>query len=176
MAICPSIRAMSQVASVGEIEIREADFENAADAGAIVAVLDSYASDPAGGGEPLSSEVRDRLVPALRDHPSTLVLLAWSDCEPQGLAICFYGFSTFQARPLLNVHDLAVVPGCRGRGIGRKLLTEAQRRARARGCCKLTLEVQDDNLTALGLYKSFGFGDVVYGDSGPTRFLSKPLT
>ena len=166
---------MSRGAEVGQIEIREADFANAADAAGIVAVLDSYASDPLGGGQPLSSGVRERLVPALQDHPNTLVLLAWSDDEPVGLAVCFYGLSTFQARPLLNVHDLAVIPGCRGRGIGRKLLSGAETRARERGCCKLTLEVQDDNLTALELYESFGFGDVVYGESGPTRFLSKPL-
>lgn len=160
---------------MSSIEIREADFADVTDSAAIVAVLDSYASDPVGGGEPLSGEVRERLVPALRDQPNTLVLLAWSDGEPVGLAVSFYGFSTFQARPLLNVHDLAVVPGYRGRGIGRGLLTEAETRARERGCCKLTLEVQDDNLTAFRLYESFGFGDVVYGDSGPTRFLSKPL-
>ncbi|MDH3508445.1 MAG: GNAT family N-acetyltransferase [Gammaproteobacteria bacterium] len=160
---------------MGEIEIREADFANAADAAGIVAVLDSYASDPLGGGQPLSSGVRERLVPTLQTHPNTLVLLAWSDDEPVGLAVCFYGLSTFQARPLLNVHDLAVIPGCRGRGIGRKLLSGAETRARERGCCKLTLEVQDDNLAALGLYERFGFGDVVYGESGPTRFLSKPL-
>lgn len=166
---------MSLAADVGAIEIREADFAEATDAAAIVAVLDSYASDPVGGGEPLSVEVRERLVPALSEQRDALVLLAWSSDEPVGLAVCFFGFSTFQARPLLNVHDLAVVPDHRGRGIGRQLLTDAQRRAQERGCCKLTLEVQDDNLTALGLYKSFGFGDVVYGESGPTRFLSKPL-
>jgi len=166
---------MNRAADVGAIEIREADFAEAADAAAIVTLLDSYASDPVGGGEPLSVEVRRRLVPALSEQPDTLVLLAWSADEPVGLAVCFYGFSTFQARPLLNVHDLAVIPGHRGRGIGRQLLTDAERRALERGCCKLTLEVQDDNLTAVGLYESFGFGDVVYGESGPTRFLSKPL-
>lgn len=167
---------MSLAADVSEIEIREADFADAADAAAMVTVLDSYASDPVGGGEPLSAAVRDRLVPALSQQSSALVLLAWNDVEPVGVAVCFFGFSTFQARPLLNVHDLAVIPGHRGRGIGRKLLTAAEQRARERGCCKLTLEVQEDNLTALGLYESFGFGDVVYGESGPTRFLSKPLS
>ncbi|NIW23228.1 MAG: GNAT family N-acetyltransferase [Gammaproteobacteria bacterium] len=166
---------MSRAVEVSEIDIREADFSSTEDAAAIVTVLDSYASDPVGGGEPLSADVRDRLVAALSGQSNALVLLALSDVEPVGLAVCFYGFSTFQARPLLNVHDLAVIPGYRGRGIGRKLLTDAETRARARGCCKLTLEVQDDNLTALGLYESFGFGDVVYGESGPTRFLSKPL-
>ncbi len=166
---------MSRDDSLRSLEIREADFSAAADAAGIVAVLDSYAADPAGGGEPLTREVRERLVPALREQAHTLVLLAWDGNDPVGLAVCFYGLSTFQARPLLNIHDLAVIPGLRGRGIGRALLEQAEARARERGCCKLTLEVQEDNLRARGLYERFGFGDVVYGGSGPTRFLSKPL-
>jgi ribosomal protein S18 acetylase RimI-like enzyme len=89
--------------------------------------------------------------------------------------VAFIGFSTFHARPLLNIHDLAVVPGRRGKGVGRALLTAAEAHAGELGCCKLTLEVQDDNTPARQLYERFGFRNVVYGDSGPTRFLSKPV-
>jgi ribosomal protein S18 acetylase RimI-like enzyme len=128
-----------------------------------------------GGGQPLRSEVRERLIPALREQPNSLVLLAFADERPVGIAVCFFGLSTFQARPLLNIHDLAVIPEHRGKGIGRALLTEAEKHALDRGCCKLTLEVQEDNLTARTLYDRFGFADFVVGDSGPTRFLSKPL-
>lgn len=158
------------------VEIREADLADAADAKGVVDVLDSYASDPVGGGRPLEAGVRGRLVPALREQPNALVLLASCEGEPVGLAICFFGLSTFQARPLLNVHDLAVPPAWRGRGIGRALLSEAESRARERGCCKLTLEVQDSNAVARGLYERFGFRDfAVRGKVIATRFLSKPL-
>lgn len=157
------------------LSVREARLDDEADAAAVVDVLDSYASDPRGGSAPLSAEVRDRLVPALRAHPTTLVLLAFDDGQALGLCIGFWGFSSFRARPLLNIHDLAVRPGHRGKGIGRALLTAAEALARQRGCCKLTLEVQEDNLPARQLYERFGFGDVRYGDSGPTRFLGKPL-
>jgi ribosomal protein S18 acetylase RimI-like enzyme len=58
--------------------------------------------------------------------------------------------------------------------VGRALLREAERRARARDCCKLTLEVQDANTRARGLYARFGFEDFVVAGS-PTRFLSKAL-
>lgn len=156
-------------------DIVDADFETAAHRAGILDVLNSYADDSVGGGEPLSSDVRDRLVPGLRDHPTTWVLLAVSEGRPVGVAVCFLGFSTFQARPLLNIHDLAVLPEWRGKGIGRALLANAEDRARRRGCCKLTLEVQDDNAGALGLYESFGFSDFVVGDSAPTRFLTKAL-
>jgi ribosomal protein S18 acetylase RimI-like enzyme len=157
-----------------ELAIREANFADAGDAGAIVTVLDSYASDPAGGSGPLPREVRERLVPALRGHPTALVLLAFVGPTPVGIAVGFFGLSTFQARPLLNIHDLAVVAAHRGKGVGRALLREAEKRALARGCCKLTLEVQDANARARGLYASFGFEDFVVAGSA-TRFLSKPL-
>lgn len=157
------------------IEIREADFGDAADCAAIVDVLDSYASDPVGGGRPLCADARAQLPEALSSHPTALVLLAFAGGQAAGVAVCFFGLSTFEARPLLNIHDLAVVPEFRGKGIGRALLTEAEARARERGCCKLTLEVQDDNRRARGLYESFGFADFVIADSGPTRFLRKRL-
>lgn len=157
------------------LEIQDADLNDPAHGAAIVAVLDSYASDPIGGGEPLGAAVRRRLIPALAAHPTTLVLLAFDGAQAVGVAVCFLGFSTFRAQPLLNVHDLAVLPEYRGRGVGRALLRAAEERARRRGCCKLTLEVQDDNRRALALYRSFGFADVTYGASGPTRFLSKTL-
>lgn len=157
------------------LDVRDALLDDAADAAAVVELLDSYASDPKGGSTPLPPDVRRRLVPALRAHPTTLVLLAFDGGQPVGLAIGFWGLSSFRARPLLNIHDLAVRPGHRGKGVGRALLSAAEERARARDCCKLTLEVQDDNLPARRLYERFGFEDVRYGDSGPTRFLGKSL-
>jgi ribosomal protein S18 acetylase RimI-like enzyme len=158
-----------------DLKIRQVDFADPVDAARFVAVLDSYASDPVGGGEPLAEDVRARLAPALRDHPTALVLLASVSDEPAGIAVCFFGFSTFRARPLLNVHDLAVIPKHRGNGVGRALLGECERRAVRQGCCKLTLEVQDNNARARALYESFGFEDFAVAHSAFTRFLSKPL-
>ena len=158
------------------LEIREVDFADPVDRAGIVSVLDSYASDRVGGGQSLREEVKGRLVPMLQDHPSALVLLAFADRKPVGIAVCFLGLSTFQARPLLNLHDLAVLPEYRGRGIGRALLHAVEQSANQHDCGKLTLEVQDDNLRARALYKDFGFGDFIVGDSAATRFLSKPLT
>ena len=155
--------------------IRAADLADPTDAAAIVDLVNAYALDPLGGGVPLADDVRARLVPGLRAHPTTLVLLALLDERPVGVAVCFFGFSTFQGRPLLNVHDLAVLPAARGQGIGRALLAAAEERARARGCGKLTLEVLDVNARARGLYASFGFADYALGHPGATRFLTKTL-
>jgi ribosomal protein S18 acetylase RimI-like enzyme len=158
-----------------KIQIRNSDFGDSQDAAAIVDILDSYASDPVGGGAPLGDDVRRRLVPELQQVSSALALLAFADQQPVGIAMCFFGFSTFNARPLLNIHDLAVLPSHRGKGIGRALLAEAEKRARDGGCCRLTLEVQDNNTTGRSLYSKSGFVDHVLGDSAATRFLIKPL-
>src|SRR5262245_37780568 len=108
------------------LDVRDADLDDPADAAAIVEIVSSYASDPFGGGAPLAPDVRARLVPGLRAHPTTLVLLAFVDARAVGVAVCFFGYSTFQARPLLNVHDLAVLPDARGGGIGRALLAAVE--------------------------------------------------
>jgi GNAT superfamily N-acetyltransferase len=158
------------------IFIRLADLQNPTDASDVVSLLNTYANDVAGGGESLSADIQTRLIPALIAHPATLVLLAHSATTAVGIAVCFFGFSTFNAKPLLNVHDLAVNPGFRGKGIGRALLTEAEQQARKRGCCKLTLEVQDNNRTARSLYCGFGFEDLVVNDAAFTRFMTKPLS
>lgn len=157
-----------------DIAIGAADLDDPAHGAAIVEVLDSYAADPIGGGVPLDADVRRRLVPTLRAHPTALVLIAWAGQRPVGIAVCFFGISTFQARPLLNIHDLAVVPDRRGEGIGTALLAAAEARALEHGCCKLTLEVQDANRRARAVYERFGFADAVVADS-VTRFLAKPL-
>lgn len=156
------------------IVIRPADLADPRDAGPVVGILDSYAFDEVGGSEGLSPDVRQRLIPALREHPTALVLLAFVDDAPVGIAVCFFGLSTFKARPLLNIHDLAVLPEHRGRGVGRALLHAVEQHARSKGCCKLTLEVQEDNPRARALYDSFGFDDVIVREL-PTRFLAKPL-
>jgi ribosomal protein S18 acetylase RimI-like enzyme len=157
------------------LRIREADLTDRRDADGVVAVLDSYAVDPIGGGQALTPEVRDRVVPALRGHPTSLVLLAFVDDEPVGVAVCFFGLSTFRARPLLNIHDLAVLPGYRGKGVGRGLLRAAEEHARRKGCCRVTLEVRDDNAPARALYGRVGFDDSMPGSTVPTRFLVKSL-
>lgn len=157
------------------MNVRRANLADPADAAAVLRLVDAYARDPRGGGEPLSPAVRERLVPGLAAHPTSCVWLAFDGAQAVGVCVAFIGYSTFRARPLLNIHDLAVLPEQRGRGIGHALLAAAESHARATGCCKLTLEVLDDNQPARRLYTRFGFEELRYGDSVGTRFLGKPL-
>ena len=158
------------------VNVIRADLNDPRHGEAVVEILDDYAKDIMGGGNPLPDKVRENLVDGLRRHPTSMVFLAYRDGRPVGVAVCFVGFSTFAALPLVNVHDLAVSPSLRRRGIGRKLLESVQAKALELGCGKVTLEVRDDNPAAERLYRSFGFSDEQLGDSVATmRCLAKKL-
>jgi len=141
------------------ITVRRADYAQAADAAAVVMLLDAYASDPAGGGEPLSDFAKANLVPSLAARPTAFSILAFDGKQPVGLVNCIEGFSTFACQPLVNVHDVAVLASHRGRRIGELMLALAEQLARERGACKLTLEVLSGNQGARKLYERIGFAD-----------------
>ena len=138
-------------------EIIEATLTNPHHTSAIVALLDQYARDPTGGREGLSPFAKSHLPDELAKRTTAHVVLAFVDGEPAGLAICFEGFSTFQCRPLLNIHDLIVSTNHRGKGLSKLLLKKTEEIARRLGCCKLTLEVLEENSIARNAYRSFGF-------------------
>ena len=158
-----------------EIEIVVADLARPEQQRAVVDLIDAYSRDPMGDAKPLPEDVKQRLIPGLREHPTTVVFLAYDGAQPVGIALCFRGFSSFYAKPLINVHDLAVLPEYRGKGIGRKLLEAVAAHARKLGCCKLTLETQERN-PAQKLYKSVGFArDVHTEEAGGAIFMTRIL-
>lgn len=158
------------------VEIVEADLNLRKHQQAVVDLLDAYARDPMGNGGPLPNPVKDELIPGLKKHPTTLIFLAYANGEAIGIAVCFLGFSTFAARPLINLHDLAVLPAHRGSGAGRSLLAMVERKARELGCCKVTLEVLENNRRALKVYAAAGFARATYTEeAGGALFFAKKL-
>lgn len=159
-----------------DLRILKADLDNDLHATRTLELLDAYARDPMGAGEPLSAFARQHVISGLKAHPGTVVLIAALAERCVGLAICFRGFSTFAARPLLNLSDFYVGPGSRGCGVGRALMEAIAREAHELGCCKLTLEVQENNKRARALYAAAGFSqDVHVAEAGGALFLTRPL-
>jgi GNAT superfamily N-acetyltransferase len=159
-----------------QITVIQADLARSDHQQATVHLLNAYAMDPMGDGKPLSETARRDVIPGLRQHPTTLAFLAYRDNEPVGLAICFRGFSTFAARPLINISDYFVFPAHRGAGIGRLLLSAIEQHARDLGCCRLTLEVQENNHHAKRVYSAAGFSQATYvPEAGGSLYLSKSL-
>jgi len=158
------------------INILEADLGRQEHQQAVFALLDAYAQDPMGNGQALSDRVRRDLIPGLQQHPTTIIFLAFQNDKPVGIATCFQGFSTFAARPLINISDFYVLPEFRGQNIGQLILAAVENKAREIGCCKITLEVQENNHRAQGIYQAAGFSQAVYVEAaGGALFLSKSL-
>jgi ribosomal protein S18 acetylase RimI-like enzyme len=161
------------------VRVVRADYANPSHAHALVAMLDAYARDPMGGGEGLSAFAKENLPSALAARPQAFSVLAFvgeSDDQPVGLVNCLEGFSTFACRPLVNVHDVAVLGGYRRQRIGERMLELAEHIARERSACKLTLEVLQGNAGAIKLYERMGFANYQLDPAmGHAQFLQKVL-
>ncbi|MBL8420525.1 MAG: GNAT family N-acetyltransferase [Dechloromonas sp.] len=158
------------------LRIVAVDLQNEANSTAFLELLDHYARDPMGGGAGLSDYARANLVCELKEMPTFHGALAWSGDGAVGLINCFAGFSTFAAKPLLNIHDVVTRDDRRGQGVGQALLQWAEQRARQLGCCKLTLEVLSNNTRAMVAYQRAGFASYVLDPAaGHALFLQKSL-
>lgn len=158
------------------LRIVRADYADAAHAAALIELLDHYARDPAGGGEPLSEFARAHVIDALAARSFVFSVLAFDGDTPVGLVNAIEGFSTFACAPLVNLHDVVVRDTHRGRGVARQCLAAAEAIARERGACKLTLEVLSGNRAARALYAKLGFDDYRLDPAmGEARFLQKWL-
>lgn len=158
------------------VRILRVDYAHPERARDLVALLDAYARDPMGGNQPLADYARENIVARLATMPHARSWLAYVNGVPAGLLNAFVGLSTFAARPLLNLHDIAVLPEFRGQGVSKLLMQAAEAHARELGCCKLTLEVLPQNRIACAAYRKFGFaGYVLDPELGEARFWEKPL-
>ena len=158
------------------MRILQANYNDALHAHAIVALLDAYAQDPTGGGAPLSDFAKAHLVQELANRPQAFSVLAFDGSAPIGLVNCIEGFSTFACKPLVNVHDVAVLASHRGQRVGEQMLALAEQIAVQRGACKLTLEVLSGNRSAIKLYERIGFAGYQLDPAmGNARFLQKWL-
>lgn len=163
------------------VKVRRVSFGDPADCDALLNLMDVYASDPMGGGVPLSAEVKERLCGDLAGNPGAVSFIAWREGAAPPLAIglinCFLGYSTFKASPLLNIHDIVVLPEYRRQGVGQALLAAAEAAARERGCCKLTLEILSGNTRAMASYTRFGFEPYTLDPkAGQASFMHKWLS
>ena len=99
------------------------------------------------------ADIRDALFGA---RPLAEVVLAIGNDHPVGFALFFHNFSTFRGRPGLYLEDLFVVPGWRGRGVGRHLLLHLARIAVSRHCARMEWSVLHWNDPAIGFYQRLG--------------------
>ena len=87
-------------------------------------------------------------------RPYAEVLIGEIDGAPQGFALFFHNFSTFEGRPGLYLEDLFVRPEARGSGLGKALLAHLAALCTERACARLEWSVLDCNAPAIGFYQS----------------------
>ncbi len=90
------------------------------------------------------------------ERPYAEVLIGEIDGTPQGFALFFHNFSTFEGKPGVYLEDLFVRPEARGSGLGKALLKRLAQLAVERDCARLEWWVLDWNEPAIQFYQSLG--------------------
>ena len=139
------------------IDFEECSFNNSVHLEHLASLINEYILDDMGGGEPLSALEQLRMVDGLNNHPAKYVVFVLVNNECAGLAVCFEFFSTFKAKPSLNIHDVFVRKPYRRKGVGAALLKHICSYAAEKKCASVTLEVREDNTGAQMLYIEEGF-------------------
>lgn len=133
------------------------DLQNKEHCDALIHLLNLYMLDPMGGGKPMHKEHSPLLIRGLQNQCNYVGFLLKKDTNYLALANCFIGYSTFKTKQLLNIHDFMVHPGHRRLGVGEFLLRGIAEYAQLNNMCRVSLEVREDNLKAMNLYKKIGF-------------------
>jgi GNAT superfamily N-acetyltransferase len=91
-----------------------------------------------------------------RPAADALIVELNAEARPVAFALFFQNYSTFLTQPGLYLEDIFVLPDYRRHGIGKALLSEVAKIARARNCGRLEWSVLDWNASAIGFYQSLG--------------------
>jgi len=93
----------------------------------------------------------------LSDESVGRIYVARDDGKVVAMAGLVYGISTAEGGLAASFEDLVVLPGHRGRGIGKGLLQHVVVEARKAGVLRLTLLTDRQNDRAQALYRKLGF-------------------
>lgn len=135
-----------------DISIRLIEIENLEDKGVFKSLLKEYLSE-------FNVELDSTVVDQLFSLPYFYGFISFIENKPAGFAVCFESFSTYHAQRVMNIHDFMVSERYRGKGVGKAQLDSIEQYCRDNSYFKITLEVDDDNISAKKLYHSCGYED-----------------
>ena len=156
-----------------QVTTKRVDYSNPEDCRDLICMQSEYAKHEMGHDPP----DLDRLPERLAEFSTAFSVLAYERgrSAPIGLINCFFGFSTFKSRRLVNIHDVIVTETHRGHGVSAALLNAVEEIAIEHNCCRLTLEVYTDNASARRAYQKYGFTRDPEHPDVDVWFLRKPL-
>lgn len=139
------------------MKLIKVDLHNKSHCDAVIDLLNHYMLDEMGIGEAMPQGLDSTIIEGLKKHQAYLGFLVEVDNKFTALANCNLNFSTWKAKPLINIHDFIVSPQYRKMGVGLFLLKGIEDYAKEKGYCRINLEVRQDNYKAQNLYKKAGF-------------------
>jgi ribosomal protein S18 acetylase RimI-like enzyme len=111
-----------------------------------------------GKEEPSLERIRETVGVLLADPNTEFLLAAPDDASPAaGVCQLRYRLSVWTGADDCWLEDLYVDDGARGNGLGRALVDAVFQSAKARGCRRIELDVNEQNTAALAFYESLGF-------------------
>jgi len=152
-----NVYILTKSTGMTHLHVVKVDYTKQAQTKQLLHLLQMYAKDPMGGNEPIDEQVLNTLPQALQKRTFMHSFLVFENEEAIAFANCIESFSTFSGKGVLNIHDFAVTPACRGKGVSQVLLSEIQKFAKQIDCTKLTLEVLEGNASAIKAYQKAGF-------------------
>ena len=145
----------------------------AADAATVARLMGEF-RDHLSRSEPAEAEIRASVEQILAD-PQSEFLIASDDEWPAGVCQLRYRWSVWTSSEDCWLEDLFVVPDARRAGLGRALVDAALSSARARGCVRIELDVDEDNEPAMALYQRCGFSLESKGSGSRTLVAGRRL-
>lgn len=103
---------------------------------------------------PPSRDALNSVLLRILDSPDHVFLTAVSHEEVVGACSLIFSLSTWSAALVCEVQDVVVAARCRAAGVGRVMLAAAEQAARDRGCARLFLSAESENLGGHAFYRS----------------------
>jgi ribosomal protein S18 acetylase RimI-like enzyme len=100
---------------------------------------------------PSVTDTADDLRRAITDSPAHVLV---ADADGQIVGSIIGTFDGWRG----NIYRLVVHPGCRRRGIARKLVTEVEKRLSSQGTKRITALVEKDHPWAVSFWEAVGYG------------------
>jgi ribosomal protein S18 acetylase RimI-like enzyme len=126
------------------------------DADSVTALMAGF-RDHMGRDEPTADELRLTVEALLRDPNTDFLLAAADGATPAGICQLRYRLTVWTGVDDCWLEDLFVAADARRSGLGRALVDVAFERARARGCRRIELDVDEENTGAIAFYETLGF-------------------
>jgi GNAT superfamily N-acetyltransferase len=127
-----------------------------------------------GKDEPTLDQIRATTRQLIADPATDFLLAADGSSTPAGVCQLRYRLSIWTGADDCWLEDLYVEESARGAGLGRALVEAAIERAKARGCRRMELDVNEDNQDAVAFYAGLGFSTEPK-PPGRTLFVSRRL-